>query len=320
MSEKIVVLDAKPLDAGDLDWDALRALGDATLFDDTDSGEVNARIADAQFIFTNKVKLSADAFEAAPKLQMVGVLATGFDIIDIEAARENNVTVCNVPSYSSNFTAQTTWALLLELAHHVGLHSQGVRDGEWQKADAFSFWKTPLVELDGKTLAVVGLGKIGSQVARVAQAMGMKVIAAQLPGREKGSEDGIEYLALEDAFRRADVISLHCPFTDETREIINQETLGWMKPTALLINTSRGLLVDEAVLSRALENQQIAGYAADVLSSEPPSNDNPLLSAPRCIITPHFAWASLESRQRLQSVSIENLRAFQNGEPQNVVS
>lgn len=321
---KIVVLDFRPLDAGDLDWQPLRDCGVLQLYDNTQPNELFDRIADAEIIFSNKVKLPREALEAAPQLKMIGVLATGYDIVDIEAAREKNVMVCNVPSYSAAFTAQSTLALLLELTHNVGAHDNAVEDGLWTKQEYFSFWNYPLVELDGKTLVIVGLGNIGRRVATIAKAFGMKVIAAQLPGREvqhsNARDAEFSYVPLDEAMAQADVISLHCPATPATRELINAEFLARLKPNVLIINASRGALVNEGDLAAALWEKKIAGYATDVLSVEPPPKSNPLLHAPNCIITPHLGWAAPESRQRLLKTSVENLRAFLNGKPQNVVS
>ena len=313
---KIVVLDGIPLNPGDLDWASLRELGDLKVFDRTAPHEVLERVREAEVILTNKVRLPREVLEAAPHLRLVSVLATGYDVVDIEVARERGILVCNVPTYSSNFTAQTTWALILELAHHVGLHNEAVKDGEWSRCPDFSFWKTPLVELDGKTLLIFGRGRIGRRVERIATAFGTKVLWAQVPGRE-GHRDRVSW---EEGFRKADVISLHCPLTPDTRRMINADRLSQMKASTLLVNTARGALIDEAALAEALDNRIIAGYAADVLDGEPPTPDNPLLKAPNCILTPHFAWASRETRARLLDISIENLRAFGRGQAQNVVS
>lgn len=316
----IVVLDALPFNPGDLDWAPLRALGELRLHDSTTPHEVAERVADADVVYTNKVRLDESAFEAAPNLRLVSVLATGYDVVDVARARERGVTVCNVPGYSTPSTAQTTIALLLELTHHAGVHAQAVRTGAWTEANTWSFWNHPLVELADKTLAVVGLGTIGRRVAQIATALGMQVVGAQLPGREtKSSTDPHPRVALDEAFARADVISLHCPLTPQTRGLVNAERLSRTKPTAFLVNTARGPLVDEEALARALHEGRLAGYAADVLSVEPPSSDNPLLHAPNCLLTPHLAWASRESRQRLMNTSVANLQAFANGHPQNVV-
>jgi glycerate dehydrogenase len=316
----ITVLDAKPLDAGDIDWSPIRELGTLTLHDNTFPEEVRERVSNADVIFSNKVKLPQAVFKAAPNLKMIGVLATGYDIIDLEAARAHNVVVCNVPSYSRAFTAQTAIALLLELCHRAGAHSDAVKGGHWASQSYFSFWNYPLFELDGKTLVVLGLGNIGRRVAKIAKAFGMKVIAAQLPGRDAGDDAEIPYLPLEEAIAQADVISLHCPATPQTRSLVNAKFLSRLKPGVLLVNASRGALVNDAELAAALSAGQIAGYAADVLTQEPPSAGNPLLSAPNCILTPHIGWASPDCRQKILSVSVENLKAFLNGSPQNVVS
>jgi len=316
----ITVLDAKPLDAGDIDWSPIRELGSLTLHDNTFPEEVRERVSSADIIFSNKVKLPQAVFEAAPNLKMIGVLATGYDIVDLEAARAHNVVVCNVPNYSGAFTAQTAIALLLELTHRAGAHSDAVRGGHWASQSYFSFWNHPLFELDGKTLAVIGLGSIGRRVAKIAKAFGMRVIAAQLPARDAGDDAEIPYLPLEEAIAQADVISLHCPATPQTRGLVNTEFLSQLKPGALLVNASRGALVNEDDLAAALCAGRIAGYAADVLSQEPPAASNPLLSAPNCILTPHIGWASPDCRQKILRVSAENLKAFLNGAPQNVVS
>ena len=320
MSQKIVVLDARPADMGDMDWSPLRALGELTLHPNTAPDEVAARIAQAHIVLTNKVKLPASAFEAAPALQLVSVLATGYDGIDLEAARRAGVTVCNVPAYSTASTAQTAVALLLELTQHAGAHDGAVKAGDWTRSPAFAFWNFPLCELDGKTLVIIGLGSIGQRVAAVCEALGMKIVVGALAGRESKSDSLYPRLPLDDALPLADVVSLHCPATPETRGLVDAEFLGKMKPSAFLINTSRGVVLDESAVANALKNGKLAGFAADVLSVEPPPADNPLLSAPNTILTPHIAWASTESRRRLLSVSAENVRAFLDGNAQNVVS
>jgi glycerate dehydrogenase len=318
---KIVVLDSLPLDADhDLDWSPLRSLGNLTLYERTAPEEINARIADADAIYTNKVRLSGEHFVTAPSLRLVSVLATGYDIIDLAAAKAAGVTVCNVPGYSTPSTAQTAIALLLELCQHIGHHAGEVREGQWQARGIWSFWDRTPIELDGKTLAIIGMGKVGGRVAQISEALGMSVIAASLPGREEKS-NAYPYprLPLSEALRMSDVVSLHCPLTPETRGLLNAERLALLKPSALVVNTARGPVVDEAAVAEALHTHRLAGYAADVLSTEPPAPDNPLLSAPRAYITPHLAWASRESRSRLLAISVENLRAFAAGSPQNVV-
>jgi glycerate dehydrogenase len=315
----IVILDGVPLNPGDLDWQPLRALGELVVYDHTTPGQLAERIRDAEIVLTNKVKIPAAAFAAAPRLKLISVLATGYDVIDLKAARNHLITVCNVPSYSAAFTAQTAIALLMELTHHVALHADAVRAGAWSAQKYFSFWKTPLVELDGKVLLLVGTGNIGSRVGEIANAFGMNVFAAQLPGRES-SKSTFDRIPFEEGLAQADVISLHCPLTDQTRKLIDVQTLSLMKKSALLINTARGALVDEFALAEVLQNKVIAGYAADVLDGEPPCKDNPLLHVPNAIITPHLGWASLECRQRLLNVSVENVRGFLSGAAQNVVS
>lgn len=315
----IVILDGVPLNPGDLDWQPLRELGELTVYDHTTPEQLAERIINAEIVFTNKVKIPACAFDAAPRLKLISVLATGYDVVDLKAARDHNVTVCNVPSYSAAFTAQTAIALLMELTHHAGLHADAVRAGAWSEQKYFSFWKTPLVEVDGKVLLLVGTGNIGSRVGEIAHAFGMKVLATQLPGRES-SKSTFDRVPLEEGLAQADVVSLHCPLTDQTRQLINTQTLSLMKKSALLINTARGALMDENALADALQKGIIAGYAADVLDGEPPRENNPLLHNTNAIITPHLGWASLECRQRLLSISVENVKRFLDHDPQNVIS
>jgi glycerate dehydrogenase len=315
----IVILDGVPLNPGDLDWQPLHELGELTVYDHTTPEQLIERISNAEIVFTNKVKIPATAFDAAPRLKLISVLATGYDVIDLKAARNHKVTVCNVPSYSAAFTAQTAIALLMELTHHAGLHADAVRAGAWSAQKYFSFWRTPLVELNGKVLLLVGTGNIGLRVGEIANAFGMKVLAAQLPGRES-RKSTFDRIPLEEGLAQADVVSLHCPLTDQTRQLINTQTLSQMKKSTLLINTARGALVDENALANALQNGIIAGYAADVLDGEPPRENNPLLHNTNTIITPHLGWASLECRQRLLSISVENVKKFLDHDPQNVIS
>jgi glycerate dehydrogenase len=318
---KIAVLETLPLDAdGDMDWEPLRALGDVTLHGRTAPEETAVRVAGADVVISNKVRLGPAEMDAAgPNLRLVSVLATGYDVVDVTAARERGVTVCNVPGYSTPSTAQTAVALLLELACRVGDHAARVRVGDWTRSGTWTFWDPAPVELDGKTLVLVGLGQVGGRVARVAEALGMRVIAANLPGRTGGSGP-YPRLPLDAALRVADAISLHIPLTSETRGLLNAGRVALLKPSAFVVNTARGPVVDEAAVADALHAGRLAGYAADVLSTEPPLADNPLLSAPRCLITPHYAWASRESRSRLLAESVENVRAFLAGSPRNVVS
>ncbi len=305
---KIVILDAAPLSDGERDWLPLQSLGEVVVFARSDASQVLARIADADVVVTNKCKLGREQFEAAPNLKMIAVTATGTDNIDLEAARKRGISVANVPSYSSEFTAQTTWALLLELTHHCGAHSQMVREGAWSNAQDFAFWKFPLVELSGQTLLLLGTGNIGNRVGEIARAFGMQVLAGVLPGRENAPEGQWPRVELQEGLGCADAVSLHCPANAQTRNLMDAERLGWMKATAFLINTARGALIDENALGTYLQHRLIAGYAADVLSVEPPPRDHPLLNAPNCIITPHLGWASPPARKRALNVTIENVR------------
>jgi glycerate dehydrogenase len=314
---KIVILDSYPLNSGDLSWEPLKEFGSLTVFERTMPHQVVERIAGADAVFTNKVKLNKENLKSVPYLKFIGEMATGTDNIDVETAKQLGIVVSNVPSYSAAFTAQTTIALLLELTHHVAENAAAVARGEWSSCADFSFWKKPLVDLEGKTMVIVGLGNIGGRVAQIATALGMTVVAAQLPHREYDSDS--THLPLAEALPIADVVSLHCPLKPETKGLVNSEFLVKMKESAFLVNTGRGGLINEADLADALKKGIIAGYAADVLSVEPPPADNPLLKAPNALITPHIGWASPEARQRCLNTSIENFRSFLKGQPQNVV-
>jgi glycerate dehydrogenase len=307
----IVVLDGHTLNPGDLSWDALRELGPCEIHERSTPKEIVARSASAHIVLTNKVPLSRAYMESVPQLKYIGVTATGYNIVDVAAARERNVTVTNVPTYGTRSVAQMTFALLLELTQHVGHHAQTVRDGRWTRSPDFCYWDYPLIELDGLTIGIVGHGRIGRSVGELAQAFGMEVIAHS---RKSSAHD------LERLFRESDVISLHCPLTPETKHLVNSERLGWMKPTAFLLNTSRGPLIDEPALAEALNQGRIAGAGLDVLAVEPPVADNLLFTAKNCFITPHIAWATRAARSRLMDAAVENVRAFLAGKPKNVVS
>ena len=318
---KIIVLDSRPTDVGDLNWAPLRAIGDLTLHEITPPDQVSSRIGDAEIVFTNKVKLTREVIEAAPNLKYIGELATGFDNIDIAAAKEKGVTVCNVAGYSSAFTAQTAWALILELCARAGEHSRLVHEGQWARATAFSFWDYPLYELDGKTLLIVGLGNIGTRVAKIGEAFGMKAIAAITPGRQgETSPSEFPRLPLDEALKNADVTSLHAPLNPNTRGLMNAQRLALMKRGALLVNTGRGPLIDDGAVADALKSGHLGGFAADVLFPEPPPAQHPLYGAPNCVLTPHLGWASPEARARLLDDSIVNLRAWLDGAPRNVLT
>jgi glycerate dehydrogenase len=307
----IVVLDGYTLNPGDLSWDALRELGRCEIYDRTAPDEIISRSASAEIVLTNKVKLDSESISSVSALKYIGVMATGYNVVDVAAARERKVIVTNVPTYGTPSVAQMTFALLLELTHHVGHHAQTVRGSRWTRSPDFCYWDSPLIELDGLTFGIVGFGKIGQMVRTLAEAFGMKVLtySRKQPAGE-----------LEDLFRQSDVVSLHCPLTPETKHLMNAERLTWMKPTAFLLNTGRGPLIDESALAKALNEGRIAGAGLDVLAIEPPTADNPLLLAKNCLITPHIAWATGAARSRLMEAVVENVRAFLTGNPRNVVS
>ncbi|PWU03145.1 MAG: glycerate dehydrogenase [Bacteroidetes bacterium] len=315
----IVVLDGYTLNPGDMDWSPIKAFGNLNVFDRTPVEEVGKIARHADILLTNKAKVTADAISQIPNLKYIGELATGFDNIDIVAARKRGIPVCNVPGYSTNSVAQLAWAYILEITYHIQSRSDSVHRGDWSNQPDFCYGHGSLVELAGKTLGVIGLGKIGMAVAQIAIAFGMRVIAT-VRDPSRYSAPGIQFVSLNECFSTADFISLHCPLTDSTREMVNANLLSLMKPSAYLINTSRGALIKEQDLADALKSNKIAGAAIDVLSKEPPPIENPLLTAPRCIITPHIAWSTKESRRRLLDISAENIRAFLNGIPQNVVN
>jgi glycerate dehydrogenase len=319
MSRRIVVLDGYTLNPGDLSWESLQSLGDCTVFERTPPGQVVQRAAGAEIVLTNKTPINRAMFDALPDLQYVGVLATGFNIVDTEAARERRIPVTNVPAYGSQSVAQMTFAHILELAQRVGHHAASVRDGGWNRSPDFCFSETPLIELEGATIGIVGYGRIGQAVAKLARAFGMNVIATQRSG-ESGRGDGVEFVALEDLLTQSDVISLHCPLTPETQHLINEERLRLMKSTSLLVNTSRGPLVDELSLANALNEGEIAGAGVDVLEVEPPRSESPLFSAKNCYVTPHIAWATHAARSRLMQIAVKNVADFANGIPSNIVN
>ncbi len=315
----IVVLDGHTLNPGDLSWDELKALGPCAIHARTPPGEVLSRAAGAEVILTNKTVLTREHLANLPRLKYIGVLATGTNVVDLAAARERGITVTNVPAYATASVAQLTFALLLELTLHAGHHSLSVHRGDWARRQDFCYWERPLVEVAGRTLGLIGFGSIGRAVAQIALACGMNVLVNVRQPRTDALA-GVRFANLEAVFRESDVLSLHCPLTAETRHLVNAERLGWMKPGAFLINTARGPLVDEAALAEALDSGRIAGAGLDVLSVEPPPADNPLLHARNCIITPHLGWATLAARTRLMQAAVENVRAFLNGKPQNVVN
>ena len=315
---KIVILDAYASNPGDLSWEELAAFGDLTVYDRTAPEEVIGRIGGAEIVFLNKTPIGEAVFDACPGLKMIGILATGYNIVDIAAAKRHGVTVCNVPGYSTAAVTQMTFALLLEITQQVGLHSAAVFDGQWQRCPDFCFWNKPLTELSGRTMGLVGYGAIGQAVGKVAMAFGMRLLVTAR--HKKPVPEGARFVPPDVLLRESDVVSLHCPQTAENLHLINADTLARMKPGAILLNTARGGLIDEAAVAAALKSGALAAYGADVVSKEPIAADNPLLSAPNCYLTPHIAWAPRETRQRLHHIAAENLRAFLQGHPQNVVS
>ncbi|GLU54000.1 D-2-hydroxyacid dehydrogenase [Dyadobacter frigoris] len=314
----IVILDGYTLNPGDLDWAPISNLGNTTIYDRSTAEEIVERAKDADAVLVNKVVLNDLLLSQLPKLKYIGVCATGYNNIDTISAKKHGITVTNVKAYGPASVAQHTFALLLALVNRIETHSHSVFQGEWSASADFAYWKTPLVELAGKTMGLIGLGDIGTQVAGIALAFGMKVIAYR---KNPGQTDNpnIQMVSLEELFKKSDVISLHCPLTDETKNIINRDSLSMMKPTSYLLNTGRGPLINEDDLAQALADKTISGAGLDVLSSEPPVSTNPLLSAPNCVITPHIAWASFESRKRLLQMVADNLNSFNEGNLINVV-
>ncbi len=316
---KIVVLDGYTLNPGDLSWKELEELGSCSVYERTPGELTVERAKDAEIVLTNKTVLSAGVIEQLEKLRYIGVLATGYNVVDVEAARKRGVPVTNVPAYGTESVAQMVFAHLLNLTQHVGEHSESVREGRWSGCPDFCYWEWPLIELEGLTMGIVGLGRIGKAVASLALAFGMKVIGYDVV-RAGDLPEGCRMVRLEDVFRLGDVVSLHCPLTAETERLVNKERLGLMKQTAFLINSSRGPLVDEEALAEALNNGEIAGAGLDVVWTEPPAKENPLLKAKNCYITPHIAWATRAARERLYRVAVENVAAFLDGRPRNVVN
>ena len=317
---KIVVLDGYCLNPGDLSWDALRRFGDLEVFERTPPDEVAGRIAGAAIALTNKTPMPAAVLRQAPDLRYIGVLATGYDVVDVSAARAQGIVVTNVPTYGTASVAQFVFALLLELCHNVKLHAEAVRAGDWARGPDWSFWRSPLVEVAGKTMGIVGFGRIGRQTGRIADAMGMRVIAADAVTKDAPEYPGFRWAGAEELLCESDVVSLHAPLLPETRGMIHARTLALMKPSAFLINTSRGPLVNAQDLADALNAGRLAGAGLDVLATEPPPADSPLLTARNCLITPHIAWATREARSRLMDAAVQNVAAFAAGQPRNVVS
>lgn len=320
---KIVVLDGYTENPGDLSWEGLEAFGQVTMYDRTSSDDVEeiiVRIDDSDIVITNKTTITKEIMEACSNIRYIGVLATGYNIIDCEEARKRDITVCNIPTYGTEAVAQFAISLLLEVCHHIGAHNEAVHEGRWEKNRDWCFWDYPLIELSGKTMGIIGYGKIGQATGRVAQALGMSVLAYDKHPVDSLCSETCRYVKLKELFCQSDVITLHCPLTPESQGIINKKTIELMKDNVIIINTSRGPLIVEEDLSEALAMGKIYAAGVDVVSAEPIKGDNPLLIAPNCIITPHIAWAPRESRQRLMDIAVSNLAAFIAGKPVNVVN
>lgn len=318
MREQIVVLDGYTLNPGDLDWDSVRRLGEVTLYDRTPKEEVISRIGNARIVLTNKTPISRAGMEACPNLEYIGVLATGYNIVDVECAKEKGITVTNIPTYGTATVAQYTFALLLELCHQVGRHNAGVHSGVWQNCLDFCCWETPQIELAGKTMGIIGFGKIGQAVAKIALSFGLRVLAYDQYSQNEISK--VKKVGLNTLLEESDIITLHCPLTQETEKIISSNSISRMKDGVILINSARGGLVDEMALAEALHCGKVYAAAVDVVSTEPIIKENPLLRAENCIITPHIAWASREARQRLMDIAVRNIEAFLSGKAMNLVT
>ncbi len=317
---KIVVIDGGILNPGDLSWQALEQLGEVVVYDNSTPEHVVSRLANADVVITNKVALGETVFRQCPTLKFIAVTATGYNVIDLAAARAHGIAVSNVPTYGTATVAQFTTALLLALCNRVSEHSVDVHAGGWNQRNTWCYWLNPMIEVAGKKVGIIGYGRIGQAFGAIAQAMGMTVLACAERPANAAENDQLRYVDLDTLYAEADVISLHCPLTPETKGMINRTALQKMKPGVLLLNASRGDLINEADLAAALNEGRIAGAAVDVLSSEPPAADNPLLSAKNCLITPHIAWASVEARGRILATTVENVAAFTAGQPQNRVA
>jgi glycerate dehydrogenase len=316
---KIVVLDGYTLNPGDLTWEGLEKLGDLIVYDRTREDKIVERIGDAEVIFINKIKITREILEQT-NVKYIGVLATGFNVVDIEAAKEKGVLVSNIPTYGTASVAQMIFALLLEICHHVGAHDAAVKSGEWTNKTDFCFWNYPLIELAGKTMGIIGYGRIGQTTGVIAQAFGMKVLAYNRHPDKSLESETLKFVELEELFSESDVISLHCPLLDSTKGIINKSSIAKMKDGVIIINTSRGPLIVEADLAEALNSGKVYAAGVDVVSVEPIEADNPLLKAKNIFITPHIAWAPIESRKRLMNIAAENLRSYINRNPENIVN
>jgi len=316
---KITVLDGYTLSPGDLSWKELEKLGDCTIYDRTPSDLTVKRAKNADIVLTNKTVLSDRIINELPKMKYIGILATGYDVVDINTAKEKGIPVTNVPSYGTESVAQMVFAHILNLIHRVAHHALTVREGKWAASDDFCYWDFPLMELQGKILGIIGIGRIGQATSRIAKAFGMKILAYDIYPPEKLLK-GVKTVALDDLLKKSDIVTLHSPLTGENKKMINKQRLEMMKSTAYLINTSRGPLIDEQALADTLNKEEIAGAGLDVLSIEPPKKDNPLYNAKNCFITPHIAWATKAARQRLMNIAVDNVMQYINGKPVNIVN
>lgn len=316
---KIVVLDGYTENPGDLSWDELKKFGEVTVYDRTPEEEVAGRIGDAEIVFTNKTPIDKKTMETCKNLTFISVLATGYNVIDVDYAKEKGIVVCNIPTYGTDCVGQFAIALLLEICHRVGYHESAVKKGRWEQCPDWCFWDYPLIELAGKTMGIIGFGRIGQKTGTIAKAIGMNVIAFDAHQNESGSKIA-EYVELDELFSRSDVIALHCPLFPSTKEIINKNSISKMKDGVIIINNSRGPLIAEQDLADALNSGKVYAAGLDVVSTEPIKGDNPLLKAKNCIITPHISWAPKEARQRIMDMSVDNLRQYLNGTPINVVN
>ena len=317
---KIVVLDGYTLNPGDLAWDGLKKIGDVTIYDRTPADKIIDRATGAEIVYTNKTPLNREVLNQLPVLRFIGVLATGYNIVDTEAAKENGIIVTNIPGYGTDSVAQMVFALLLELCQHVQYHSDSVRQGKWALSADFCYWDYPLVELSGKTIGIIGFGNIGRKVADIAAAFGMNIIGNDNNKTDQSHRKNFRWAEVNQLLEESDVVTVHCPLFPETKGLINKERLQLMKKSAFLTNTSRGPVIVDEDLAEALNNGTIAGAGIDVLSVEPPSKDNPLFTAKNCIITPHIAWATKEARTRLMDIAVNNLVSFIKDHPVNVVN
>ncbi|MBD2703158.1 D-2-hydroxyacid dehydrogenase [Spirosoma sp. BT702] len=317
---KIVVLDGYTLNPGDLSWDGLEKLGDLTVYDRTSPDELLERATDTEILFTNKAPLGEAVLEKLPNLKFIGVLATGYNVVNTDVAKQKGIVVCNVPGYGTSSVVQFTFALLLELTQHVQRHSDSVKEGQWSRSADWCYWNYPLIELAGKTMGIIGFGSIGEQVANVATAFGMNIIGSKRQRTDQSHRKNFQWADIPELLAQSDVVSIHAPLLPETQGLINKENLALMKPSAFLLNTARGPIIVDQDLADALNKGVIAGAAIDVLSVEPPPANNPLFSAKNCLITPHIAWGTKEARSRLMAIAVDNLKAFLEGNPINVVN